>query len=40
MLSKTTVHHFEGMDVALGMAGGKPFRVGCVPSYLVIDTSH
>jgi ribosomal protein L30E len=40
MLSKIVVHHFAGMDVALGKAAGKLFRVGCVPSYLLIDTSH
>lgn len=38
MLSKTTVHHFAGTNVALGTAAGKLFRVGCVklnkPSYL------
>jgi large subunit ribosomal protein L30e len=31
MLSKTTVHHFAGTNVALGTAAGKLFRVGCVP---------
>ena len=31
MLSKTTVHHFSGTNVALGTAAGKLFRVGCVP---------
>ncbi|KAH9952350.1 hypothetical protein BGW80DRAFT_721256 [Lactifluus volemus] len=44
MLSKTTVHHFEGMDVALGMAGGKPFRVGVMtitdPGNSDLLTSH
>ena len=30
MLSKTTVHHFAGTNVALGTAAGKLFRVGCV----------
>lgn len=30
MLSKTTVHHFAGSNVALGTAAGKLFRVGCV----------
>jgi ribosomal protein L30E len=29
MLSKTTVHHFAGTNVALGTAAGKLFRVGC-----------
>jgi large subunit ribosomal protein L30e len=33
MLSKTTVHHFAGTNVALGTAAGKLFRVGCVPIY-------
>ncbi len=33
MLSKTTVHHFGGTNVALGTAAGKLFRVGCVPFY-------
>ncbi|KAG7443666.1 uncharacterized protein BT62DRAFT_934898 [Guyanagaster necrorhizus] len=28
MLSKTTVHHFSGTNVALGTAAGKLFRVG------------
>ena len=28
MLSKTTVHHFSGNNVALGTAAGKLFRVG------------
>jgi len=28
MLSKTTVHHFGGTNVALGTAAGKLFRVG------------
>jgi len=28
MLSKTTVHHFTGTNVALGTAAGKLFRVG------------
>ncbi|KAH8116387.1 50S ribosomal protein L30e-like protein [Phellopilus nigrolimitatus] len=28
MLSKTTVHHFAGSNVALGTAAGKLFRVG------------
>ncbi|TFY64699.1 hypothetical protein EVJ58_g2445 [Rhodofomes roseus] len=28
MLSKTTVHHFQGTNVALGTAAGKLFRVG------------
>lgn len=30
MLSKTTVHHFSGTNVALGTAAGKLFRVGYV----------
>ena len=30
MLSKTTVHHFAGTNVALGTAAGKLFSVGCV----------
>lgn len=30
MLSKTTVHHFAGTNVALGTAAGKLFRVGLV----------
>ena len=30
MLSKTTVHHFAGTNVALGTAAGKLFRVGYV----------
>ena len=30
MLSKTTVHHFAGTNVALGTAAGKLFRVGRV----------
>ncbi len=33
MLSKTSVHHFGGTNVALGTAAGKLFRVGCVPTY-------
>jgi hypothetical protein len=33
MLSKTTVHHFAGTNVALGTAAGKLFRVGCVTFY-------
>ena len=33
MLSKTTVHHFAGTNVALGTAAGKLFRVGYVPFY-------
>lgn len=32
MLSKTTVHHFSGTNVALGTAAGKLFRVGYVAS--------
>lgn len=38
MLSKTTVHHFGGTNVALGTAAGKLFRVGCAsstPSFLL-----
>jgi large subunit ribosomal protein L30e len=38
MLSKTTVHHFAGTNVALGTAAGKLFRVGYVflsPLYLL-----
>lgn len=31
MLSKTTVHHFSGTNVALGTAAGKLFRVGYAP---------
>ena len=34
MLSKTTVHHFAGTNVALGTAAGKLFRVGYV-RYLI-----
>ena len=30
MLSKTSVHHFQGTNVALGTAAGKLFRVGYV----------
>jgi len=30
MLSKTTVHHFAGTNVALGTAAGKLFSVGCM----------
>ena len=33
MLSKTTVHHFAGTNVALGTAAGKLFRVGYVSSH-------
>jgi ribosomal protein L30E len=33
MLSKTTVHHFAGTNVALGTAAGKLFRVGLVSSF-------
>ena len=39
MLSKTTVHHFAGTNVALGTAAGKLFRVGYVfflPIFTVI----
>lgn len=32
MLSKTTVHHFSGTNVALGTAAGKLFRVGYAAS--------
>ena len=32
MLSKTSVHHFQGTNVALGAAAGKLFRVGYVYS--------
>lgn len=28
MLSKTSVHHFQGTNVTLGTAAGKLFRVG------------
>lgn len=28
MLSKTSVHHFSGSNLALGTAAGKLFRVG------------
>ncbi|KAK0555551.1 60S ribosomal protein L30 [Tilletia horrida] len=28
MLSKTSVHHYQGSNVALGTAAGKLFRVG------------
>ena len=34
MLSKTSVHHFQGTNVALGTAAGKLFRVGSVCSTL------
>lgn len=30
MLSKTSVHHYQGSNVALGTAAGKLFRVGYV----------
>ena len=33
MLSKTTVHHFAGTNVALGTAAGKLFRVGYVIAF-------
>jgi len=36
MLSKTTVHHFAGTNVALGTAAGKLFRVGYVAMSLVL----
>lgn len=39
MLSKTTVHHFSGTNVALGTAAGKLFRVGCVVPYISIPNS-
>ena len=32
MLSKTSVHHYQGSNVALGTAAGKLFRVGYVSS--------
>ena len=35
MLSKTSVHHFQGTNVALGTAAGKLFRVGYVYSTLL-----
>ena len=35
MLSKTTVHHFAGTNVALGTAAGKLFRVGYVFSLYI-----
>ena len=35
MLSKTTVHHFSGTNVALGTAAGKLFRVGWVFVFLL-----
>lgn len=37
MLSKTTVHHFAGTNVALGTAAGKLVRVGYV-FFLSIST--
>jgi large subunit ribosomal protein L30e len=42
MLSKTTVHHFAGTNVALGTAAGKLFRVGLVdkPSVLVAPFNY
>lgn len=45
MLSKTTVHHFAGTNVALGTAAGKLFRVGCVfladlVPYLLLTSHH
>eukprot|EP00158_Paraphelidium_tribonemae_P000193 Partr_v1_DN19295_c0_g1_i1_m13702 putative 60s ribosomal protein len=30
MLSKTSVHHYNGSNIDLGTACGKYFRVGCV----------
>lgn len=36
MLSKTTVHHFAGTNVALGTAAGKLFRVGYVFSLFFV----
>ena len=33
MLSKTSVHHFAGTNVALGTAAGKLFRVGYVSTH-------
>lgn len=38
MLSKTTVHHFAGTNVALGTAAGKLFRVGYVLSIVGSST--
>ena len=35
MLSKTSVHHFAGSNVALGTAAGKLFRVGYVNQRLL-----
>ena len=40
MLSKTTVHHFAGTNVALGTAAGKLFRVGLVFCRLVARVSY
>lgn len=34
MLSKTSVHHFAGSNVALGTAAGKLFRVGFVSQHI------
>lgn len=34
MLSKTSVHHFAGTNVALGTAAGKLFRVGYVAFFV------
>ena len=39
MLSKTTVHHFAGTNVALGTAAGKLFRVGCVDLHFLVKGS-
>ena len=36
MLSKTTVHHFAGSNVALGTAAGKLFRVGYVIASMML----
>ena len=40
MLSKTTVHHFAGTNVALGTAAGKLFRVTCVLMFASPDGKH
>ena len=45
MLSKTSVHHFAGTNVALGTAAGKLFRVGYVSAlslavYILTSRSH
>ena len=39
MLSKTSVHHFAGTNVALGTAAGKLFRVGYV-NLLIYPNLH